>query len=46
MQDASTGMWMIRVYRGSQLCGKLRFDTETKDAVVAKLVELGWTERS
>lgn len=39
-------MWLIRVFGGNELCGKLRLDTTTKDALVAKFVELGWTERT
>ena len=39
-------IWNIRVYGGNNLCGKLRLDTTTKDALVAKFVELGWTERT
>jgi hypothetical protein len=36
--------WMVRIYSGAELCGKMRLDTATKDALVAKFVELGWTE--
>jgi hypothetical protein len=46
MSTESPDYWVIRVYRGDTLCGKLRLDTNTKDAVVAKFVELGWTERT
>lgn len=38
--------WLIRVFGGTELCGKLRLDTATKDALVAKFDELGWTERT
>lgn len=39
-------MWLVRLYNGPELCGKLRLDAATKDALVAKFVELGWTERT
>lgn len=38
--------WIIRVYCGHLLCGKIRLDTTTKDELKAKLDELGWTERT
>lgn len=39
-------MWTIRVYLGDELCGKLRVSTATKDDLVTKFIELGWTERT
>lgn len=46
MPTENASHWVVRVYLGNNLCGKLRLDTDTKDAVVAKFVELGWTERT
>jgi len=39
-------MWTIRVYLAHELCGKLRVSTTTKDDLVTKFGELGWTERT
>jgi hypothetical protein len=47
LASESPEYWLIRVFGGdNELCGKLRLDTATKDALVAKFVELGWTERT
>ena len=46
IQTEEPDMWTLRVYRGTDLCGKLRLDTTTKDELVTKFGELGWTERT
>lgn len=46
LETESPDVWLLRIFGDNLLCGKLRVGTTVKDDLVAKFIELGWTERT